>query len=178
MMSKNPPLVDADALLSELGESMPQGQPSATAAPDDLSDLDELLDESMETVRAKAQYEADLKARKRNFVGMSREEVEFCNSRMAAFELARIWELQYTISVWAIYECQKCGRERMVFSRLMEHQVSRNNAKTTRWVMVEKTDPEAEQYAVKEIRQVPTCPRCSEYELDPRMMTDLKEVLG
>lgn len=170
---------NSDELLRELEESIPQGQPMSTQPIEDEEDegfaaLDALLDESLGAVREKAQYEADLKMRKRGFHGMSKEEIDFCNSRMAVFEAARIWETQYAVSIWTLFQCQNCKRDRMVFSRLLEHQQSRHNAATRRWVTVNKTTFEAT--PVKELRPVPTCPRCSEWELDPRLMTDLKEI--
>lgn len=169
--------VNSDQLLQELDDSIPQGVPNSTrpAIDDDFAALDDLLSESLESINAKAQYDADLKARKRNFVGMSKEEVDFCNSRMAAFEAARIWEPQHAISVWQQFCCENCGNQRMVFSRYMEFHQSRSVATTNRWITVPSTKMEA--MPVKEVRDVPTCPRCSEWELDPRLMTDLKEVL-
>ena len=166
---------DSDALLAELDESIPQGRPNTTRHENDFDDLDDLLKESLAAIEDKKQYEADLKARKRNFVGMSKEEVDFCNSRMAVFEAARIWETQHAISIWAQYHCTNCERDRMVFSRLMEFQQSRHNKTTNRWITVPSTTFEA--MPVKEIREVPVCPRCSEWELDPRLMADIKEVL-
>lgn len=168
--------INSDELLAGLDESIPQGVPNATQAEDDDPfGLNALVQESLEEVHTRAQYEADLKARKRNFVGMSKEEVDFCNSRMAAFELARIWEADDAISVWFHFTCENCGNQRMVFSRLMEHQQSRTNKTTHRWVTVTETKFEAT--PVKDTRTTPTCARCSEWEINPLLMTDLKEVL-
>lgn len=173
-------------LLAELEESIPQGVPNDTGfrrrATDakvedlDFAELDAMLAKAEDRIEAEAQYKLDVAARKREFVGMSKEEVDFCNSRMHAFEMARIWEPTHAISVWQMFCCTNCGRDRMVFSRLMEHHKSRVNATTHRWLTVATTKMEA--MPVKEIREVPTCPRCSEWDLDPRLMSDLKEVLA
>lgn len=175
-----------EALLAELEDSIPQGVPNDTGhrrrAEDvvvdpDFQDLDDLLTQSVTTQQAEAQYKADREAARKNFAGMSKEEVDFCNSRMRAFEMAKVWDAKYAISIWAIYECQNCDRQRMVFSRLMEFHQHKTVATSNRWITVAETKCE-DVYPVKEIRPVPTCPRCSEWELDPRQMTDLSEVLG
>jgi hypothetical protein len=174
-------MTDSNKLLAELEESIPQGVPNSTQATsaddndDPFADLEEMLSASLAEVQQRQQYEADLKARKRGFHGMSKEEVDFINSRMAAFEEARIWEPDGAISVWALYQC-KCGCNRMVFSRYMEHQTSRVNKTTHRWITTATAKFEA--MPVKELHKVETCPRCSIWELDPRLMSELNDVLG
>ncbi len=169
------PVLTSDQLLAELDDSLPQGQPNATRYEDDLSELDALLEESVEADQERQQYQVDLKARKRGFHGMSQEEVQFCNSRMAAFEAQRVWQTTHAISVWAHYTCTRCDSMRQVFSRFMEHQQSRQVKSTHRWVTVGATLLEAT--PVKETRFTPECARCSEWDLDPRAMVELKEVL-
>lgn len=142
----------------------------------DFAELDSLLAKAEDRIEAEAQYKLDREARKRDFVGMSAEEVAFCNSRMHAFEMARIWKPTHAISVWQQFCCTNCGQKRMVFSRYMEHHQSRTNATTHRWLTVAETKMEAT--PVREEREVPTCPRCSEWELDPRLMSELKEILA
>lgn len=175
-----------DDLLAELEDSIPQGVPNDTGhrrrATDTVTEdgevdaLDMLLQESVGVREAEEQYKADRAAAKRGFSGMSKEEVDFCNSRMHAFEMARIWTPTHAISVWQRFCCTNCDNKRMVFSRYMEHHVSRVNKSTNRWVTVRETAMEA--MPVKEDREVPTCPRCSEWDLDPRAMSDLAEVLS
>jgi hypothetical protein len=183
-MNMNEPL-DSNDLLAELEESIPQGVPNDTGfrrrATDPVTDdvevdsLDALLQESVGARDAEEQYKLDRAAAKRGFSGLTKEEVDFCNSRMHAFEMARIWTPTHAISVWQRFCCLNCDNKRMVFSRYMEHHVSRVNATTHRWVTVKETPMEA--MPVKEDREVPTCPKCSEWDLDPRCMSDLKEVL-
>lgn len=177
----------SDDLLAELEDSIPQGIPNDTGhrrrATDPVSDdlgldsLDALLQESTDAQQAEAQYKADREAQKRNFTGMSREEVEFCNSRMRAFEMARVWEPSHAIEVWQRFCCLGCGRDRMVFSRYMEFHKHRHNATTSRWVTVKETKL-PEPTPVREDREVPVCPRCSPWQLDPRELTTLEEALS
>jgi hypothetical protein len=178
-------LPDGNDLLADLQESIPQGVPNDTgyrrratdAVTEDteLDSLDALLQESVGAREAEDQYKLDRAAAKRGFSGMSKEEVDFCNSRMHAFEMARVWTPTHAIGVWQRFCCTNCDQKRMVFSRYMEHHQSRVNPSTHRWVTVKETKMEAT--PVREDREVPTCPRCSEWALDPRDMAELKEVL-
>lgn len=141
----------------------------------DFLELDTLLAKAEGAIAAEEQYKRDREAAKRGFHGMSKEEVDFCNSRMHAFEMARIWTPTHAIGVWQRFCCTNCGQARTVFSRYMEHHQSRLNPTTHRWLTVSETKMEAT--PVREDREVPTCPKCSEWELDPRLMSDLKEIL-
>jgi hypothetical protein len=176
----------ANDLLMELQDSIPQGVPNDTGhrrrATDPVTEdlevdsLDMLLQESVGAKEAEEQHKLDLAARKRGFAGMSKEEVDFCNSRMHAFEMARVWKPDYAIEVWERFCCAGCGQTRTVFSRYMEHHKSRANPTSSRWITVKETQL-PEPTPVKEDREVPVCPKCSPWDLDPRAMSDLAEVL-
>lgn len=180
------PELPGDDLLAELEESIPQGVSNDTGhrrrAEDalevegDLLGLDALLVESVEARDAEAQYKADRESARKGFAGMSKEEVDFCNSRMAAFELAKIWSPEYAVSVWNVYQCACGAKPRTVFSRYMEFHRSRVKDTTTRWLTVKETKLEPV-HPVKSVIEVPECPRCSEYELNPDELSDLKELL-
>lgn len=160
---------DSDALLADLEESIPQGVASSTnygrrasdTVDSDLLSLDALLQESMQDKLAKEQYKKDRAAAARGYVGLSKEEVEFCNSRLRAFEMAREWDVDRAIAVFAHYHCQQCDTARIVFSRLMEHHKHRHNPTAHRWVTVEKTNIK-ELQPVLEDRPVPMCTTCME----------------
>jgi hypothetical protein len=166
----SPPTEEVDPLLQELEESIPQGVPNDTGfrrrasdtEPDiePLDALDALLAESVEQAEAAARYKRDREAAKRNFVGMSKEEIEFCNTRMRAFELAREWDADDCIAIFKGYVCGKCDKSRVVFSRLMEHHQHRRVATTHRWVMV-KESKLAPRTVYEEV-DVPMCMDCVE----------------
>lgn len=151
--------------LQELEESIPQGVPNDTGfrrrADDPLPEvdtLDALLAESLGAVEAEARYAKDREAKKRGFTGMTREEIEFCNSRMHAFEMARQWDADRAVAVFTGFHCTHCDTVQTVFSRLMEHHKSRFNRTTTRWVTVKETAmPLTTAY---EQREVPMCQDC------------------
>lgn len=139
--------INSDALLDELGG-------------EDFSDLDELLAESMSEAEEKLQYAEDLKARKRGFTGMSKEEVDFCNSRMQAFEQARIWRPIKNLAVFARIECA-CGESRLIFGRWMQQQVSRTNPTARRWDTVPAANKHLPTESAYEVRKTPICPVCA-----------------
>lgn len=155
-------------LLAELEESMPQGIPNDTghrrrasdpAVDNDFADLDELLLQSVDAVMAEQQYKKDRELKKRGYTGLSKEEVDFCNSRMHAFEMARQWDPVKAVAVFAQYTCAECDSARTVFSRLMEFHQHRFTKTSNRWLTVETTKLENIQ-TVLEDRQVPMCMDC------------------
>lgn len=174
---------NSDKLLAELEDSIPQGQPNATAyAADDAADdpdfgdLEALLHDSLQDERAKAQHKKDLEARKRGFVGMSAEEVAFCNSRMEAFEMAREWEARASYAVFQRFCCTNCGSVKTVFSRYMELHRHRRNPTARRWLAVQDTKFHPE--CVVEERTVPLCVDCGPREdLDTHNMRPFAEIL-
>lgn len=171
--------IDSDRLLEEIEESMPQGQPNTTRfVADALDDLDQLLEESLEGSREREQYQADLKARKRGFTGMSADEVAFCNSRMAAFEQARVWRPVENLAVFTRFKCL-CGQDKLVFTRWMQAQQSRTNATSRRWDTVMAQLPGIPTRCAEELRAVDICPVCAVASrgLDLHNMVKLQEVL-
>ena len=163
MNEANPP----QDLLQELEESIPQGVPNDTGFRRRADDpqpepdvLDVLMAESMEAVEAQAQYKRDREAQKRGFVGMSKEEVEFCNTRLRAFEMAREWEADRAIAVFVGYVCERCDTARVIFSRLMEHHNHRFNRTAHRWITVKDTKLTAT--TVYDQVDVPMCGDCLE----------------
>lgn len=186
---------DADDLLGELEESIPQGVPNSTqfsvdspvstgrrasdAIDTDLSSLDELLNASMDAKKVEDQYKSDREARKRGFVGMSKEEVDFCNSRMHAFEMAREWDADEAYAVFIQYECEHCGSVRHIFSRIMEHHQHRHVKTTQRWVTV--TSTKLPTTPVMDAKYTPMCMDCiKEFEMsdDVLQMPWLDELIG
>lgn len=156
-----------DDLLRELEESIPQGVPNAThygrRASDldtDLASLDSLLCESMEKKQLDDQYKADRDRKGKGYAGMSKEEIDFCNSRMHAFEMAREWDADYALAVFQQFTCDKCQTTRVVFSRLMEHHQHRRVKTTQRWMTVNTT--KLPMSTVVEDRPVPMCVDCME----------------
>lgn len=159
-------------LLSELEESIPQGVPNDTghrrrvadlveeaAEEEQVDSLDALLAESVAEVEAKAQYISDRKAAAKGYAGLSKEEVEFCNSRMRAFELARVWKADKAISVWVRSTCKNCRAVQTIFSRLMEHHKHRENRSASRWIVV--TTTRFGTPAVISEQVVPMCVNCA-----------------
>lgn len=175
-------------LLQELEESIPQGVPNDTqyrrreTDPKDevLDTLDALLAESLAGAEAERQYRADVKARQRGFSGMTKEEVDFCNSRLAAFEMARMWVPDEAIGVWTRFTCAKCGCYHVVFSRYMEHHKHKTNPTASRWLMVQEVRESLREQIgfVREDREVPTCEDCEEISEEVEMYPTLKEVIG
>jgi predicted amidohydrolase YtcJ len=152
-------------LLAELEETIPQGVPNDTGfrrrADDPVEEvdvLDALMAESVERLEAERQYKADREAARKGFAGMSKEEVDFCNSRLRAFEMAREWDADRCIAVFVQYVCEKCDTGQTIFSRLMEHHQHRRNPKTHRWVTVKDSKLELE--TVFDQKTVPMCVNC------------------
>lgn len=173
-------------LLQELEESIPQGVPNDTGHRRRLEDeqaepdaLDLLLAESIGALEAEAQYKRDRVARAKGFTGLTKEEVEFCNSRMAAFEMAREWIADRAIGIYTKFTCAQCGCYHLVFSRFMEHHKHRRNSTTSRWVTVAAP---AERFAddlelVREDRTVASCEDCDGIEGLEDSLRTLEEVL-
>ena len=151
-------------LMAALDDLLPQGVPNATRYEldlDPMAGLEALLGESVKVRAEEEQYKKDREARKRGYHGLSKEEVEFCNSRMHAFEMAREWEVVECISVWTQFRCVHCNTVQMVFSRLMEHHQHRRLHHTRRWQTVLSTKIEsADIVPVIEDRIVPFCEDC------------------
>jgi hypothetical protein len=161
---------NSDQLLQDLEDSMPQGVANSAEYEEDsddggLSELDDLLNDSLSEAREREQYQADLKARKRNFNGMSKEEVDFCNSRMAAFEAARIWRPTANIAVFARITCKNCGDSKRIFSRWMQKQQSRTTATSRRVVTLPGPTKSLPNIVAEEQRVSAVCPTCA-YLLD------------
>jgi hypothetical protein len=159
-----------DKLVQELEESMPQGVPNsvrpATTLDDDFAGLDDLLAESMEKKNAEDQQKRDREAARKGYPGMSKEEVEFCNSRMRVWEMQREWDADDCIAVFQHFHCLHCDTARVVFSRLMEHHQHRFVKTTSRWVTVKESKIEAR--TVLEDREVPMCVDCmEEFDFEP-----------
>lgn len=174
--------LNSDQLLSELDESIPQGVPNATRHEQDASDglgsLDELLADSMSDQEERAQYIADLKVRKRGFAGMSKEEVDFCNSRMQVFERERIWRPVANIAVFALFKCENCLSEKRVFARWMQQQASRTNATARRFDTVREPIKSLSTITAEEVRKVQLCTSCAhQFDLDTHGAVSLEEVL-
>jgi len=143
-----------------------------------LEELDELLDESLQADREKKKYQEDLKARKRNFSGMSAAEVAFCNSRMAAFEVARIWRPVENLAVFTRFICQACGDDKLIFTRYMQAQIAYHNPATKRWATIDKPTSTLPTRTAVEERQVPLCAKeAVMMGLDTHTMLALSEVL-
>lgn len=171
-----------DRLLAELEESIPQGRANSTQPTDDddFADLESLLDESMKDAREKAQYKRDRETARKGYSGLSKEEVEYCNTRMRAFELAREWEVAEAIAVFAQFTCVRCDTARTAFTRLMERHQHRFVKTTSRWVTVKETKLEEIQTVVED-RQVPMCLDCCEELGFEKVSQDtpwLNDVLG
>lgn len=163
-----------DNLLQELEESIPQGVPNATRHEGDgvnygrrasdldleFASLDSLLNESMEKRQLEDQYKRDRESRSKGYSGMSKEEIDFCNSRMHAFEMAREWDADYALAVFVQNTCLVCGSARTVFSRLMEHHQHRRVRTTQRWLVVASTKVNISPCV--EEREVPMCVDCME----------------
>lgn len=151
-------------LLAELDESIPQGVPNSTRfnldEPDPFADLNALLTESVADRERAEQHKRDRELARKGFPGLSREEVEFCNSRMREWELAREWEVDRTLAVFQQFTCLQCGTAHVVFSRFMEHHQHRFVASTTRWVTVKETKAEQVESAIED-RPVPMCADCA-----------------
>jgi thiol-disulfide isomerase/thioredoxin len=126
----------SDDLLNELEESIPQGVPNATrpAPVDDFADLESLLQDSMKDKREREQYQKDREMARKGYAGLSKEEVEYCNSRMRAFELAREWDVAEAIVVFQQFYCPHCDKARTIFSRFMERHQHRFVKSTSRWL--------------------------------------------
>ncbi len=168
----------SDQLLDELGESLPQGVPNATRFEDDFSELDDLLQDSVSAMEEKAAYQADLKARKKNYIGMDAAETAACVARMQAFEQARMWKPVENLAVFARYICTDCFTEKLVFTRYMQAQTSRTNPTARRWDTVAQPNKHLPTRTAVERRLVPTCPSCAVLAgLDTHTMVDLTEVL-
>lgn len=164
----------ADDLLQELEDSIPQGRandtglvlPVDTDLPEGEVDvLDMLLNESLAQVRAKEQYKKDREAAKRGYVGLSKEEVEFCNSRMRAFELAREWDADRCVAVWTQFVCAQCDTGQTIFTNLLEHWQHRHVRSTQRWVQVTETKVENIESVVKQVT-LPMCLDCASQFVD------------
>ena len=171
---------NSDQLLADLEDSMPQGVANSTQFADDSDDLfdslDALLAESVTTAEQERQYALDRKARKSNFTGMSKQEVDFCNSRMAAFEMAREWIGDKSLAVFARYTCTNCLDTKTVFTRYMEHHKHRRNPTAHRWLAVTSTKFHPE--AVFESREVPMCVSCAPMaDVDTHSMRTLQEAM-
>jgi len=173
--------IDSDSLLADLDESLPQGVANSTQVADPLDQLDplaELLLESMSDAQEREAYKADLKARKRGFINMSKEEVDFCNSRMQTFEQARMWKPVENLAVFARFVCTNCNSEKLVFSRWMMAMKSRTNPTTRKWDTVLKPNQHVLTRTAVDRRLVPLCPSCAVAEgLDTHTMIDLQEAL-
>lgn len=188
MQIENAPTSAAERILAELEDSIPQGQPNDTGlrrraddiqdVESDFADLDQFLADSLHQVDQDKQYKADRKAAANGYSGMTKEEVEFCNSRMRAFEMARVWEADKTIAVFRRYCCDTCGQYLTVFHQYMEHHKHRHNATASRWIstLEAKFPPEP----VLEVEEVPFCQSCaaSEYGISLRNMRSLEEVIN
>lgn len=173
--AREEPAAEGDELLADLEESIPQGVPNATnygrRASDtldldqDLMGLDQLLQASVSAAEAEAQYKRDRELRRKGYAGLSKEEVDFCNSRMHAFEMAREWDVEAAYAVFVQVVCTRCDTARMIFSRLMEKHQHRRVRTTKRWLAVAET--KAEIQTALEHREVPMCMDCmGEFGLD------------
>lgn len=180
-----------DDLLAELEDSLPQGVPNSVQFEaddeddstllkpvDDFMDLEDLLDSAMKEQHERERYQLDMKARKRSFSGMTPEEVAFCNSRMAAFEAARIWRTELNVAVFATVTCLNCGDTRRIFSRWMIKQQSRVTATTKRLMPAPKPTANVKTIAAEEPRNSAICPSCAMLEgIDTHGAVKLSEVL-
>lgn len=157
------PADNGSDLLRELEESIPQGRVNSTrpTAADDFDDLDAMMEETLGIDRKEKEYQEDLKQRKRGFSGMSKEEVAFCNSRMAAFEAARIWFPRRNIAVFTKFTCSNCGDQAMMFSRWMQEQQSRREKTSWRWTPAAEPSPSLPNISAYEERPTALCVYCA-----------------
>lgn len=178
------PPTSGDDLLDELEDSLPQGVANSTRlepesdSDDQLDSLDALLAESVQVSAQEQQYKKDRDMRKRGFVGMSAQEVEFCNTRMAAFEMAREWKADKAIAIFQRFTCTNCAETRTIFSRFMEHHQHRRNPTAARWLTVKKAGEGLPMEAVVEHRPMEMCVFCvHQFGLDLHSPRSLVEVL-
>lgn len=172
--------INSDQLLADLDDDdLPQGVSNATQfEPEEVDPLEELLAEVMSDAAERAQYQDDLKARKRSFVGMTKEEVDFCNSRMQVFDQAKTWKPVRNLAVFTRFHCLDCGEVKLVFTRFMQAQVSRTNPTAKRWDTILKPDAEVPTVTAVERRDTSICPVCAVGKgLDTHSMIDLQEAL-
>jgi hypothetical protein len=200
MLDGTNPHDTSDDLLRDLEESIPQGvsnstefsdvfdelddltlrptdKPAKSDVSDPFADLEGFLSESLDQDKVRSQHKLDLAARKKGFQGMSKAEVDFCNSRMQAFELARIWRATENIAVFTRF-CCSCGQDKLVFTRWMQAQVSRVVATTKHWDTVAKPIEGLPTTVAFEERKVDLCAVCAvQRDFDTHNMKPLAEVL-
>lgn len=155
--------IDPRALLQELEDSIPQGRPNATRFENDdpFAELNLMVDEAMRTTAAEAQYAQDLKAKKTGYQGLTKEEVDFCNSRMAAFEAARIWKPIRNIAVFTKFVCSNCNDQSLLFSRWLQEQQGRVQKTSKRWTPVKEPTKELPNVSAVEERLGGLCIYCA-----------------
>ena len=146
---------------------------------DDMSSLEDLLGESQGLVEEASQHDADLKARKRGFVGMSKEEVDFCNSRMQVFEQAKTWKPRENIAVLTCFKCKNCASEQTVFTRWMQSQVSRANPSNRRFDTVLAQVEGLPTITALETRETAACFDCAagDFGVDMETAYHLEDIL-
>lgn len=97
---------------------------------DELSDLDALLEESMQSERAKAEAKAARERLKRS--GLSATERIEDEARIAAWEAANEWENVANVGQFRRFNCA-CGQHYTVFEQLMVRQRHRHLRDSSRW---------------------------------------------
>ena len=125
---------------------------------DEVDPLDELLAESMATV--KDQLEAKL-ARERlkrggNTAAQQAEDAE----RIRRWELANEWQAVANVALFERHRCN-CGRQQTIFRQLMQRQQHRYLRDSTRWQAVEAINAELPKEVVVQKWATPMCTECS-----------------
>lgn len=160
-----------------MASELDEGLDDLLLATDDFADLDEDLAKAMQSVEEEQQYKKDLAAKKRGYAGFSKEEIDFINSRMAAFEEARLWRPLRNIAVFTTFRCGGCGDTKRLFTRWMQEQRSRLNAGNRRWITTPSRNEKVETIVADDERQTDICTSCAPKIMDTHNSRPLNEVL-
>ena len=108
-------------------------KPNSTEAndPDDLSELEELLESSMSAAAERNETKAARERLKRG--GQSREQTAHDNALVKAWADLYEWQAVATAGVFNRYSCE-CGAVHTVFDCLMVEELHRSQKHTRRWV--------------------------------------------
>lgn len=146
---------ELDALIAE----DVAGKPPVAA--DDMSELDDLLEEAMAGQRDAAAAKAARERLKRG--GLSAAERAEDAARIAAWEAAHEWEAVASVAVWHQLRCScVTAMSVTVFQGLFTRETHRRLKALQRWRRVEAADAKLPPETAIRVVPVPMCAACSE----------------
>lgn len=121
-------------------------------------DLDDLLAESMVSVKAEREAKAARERLKRG--GLSAADQAADAERIRQWELANEWKVVANVAMFERYRCA-CGRQQTIFRQLMQRQQHRHLRDSMRYQRAETQKADLPNEIAVQKWEVPMCTHCS-----------------